>query len=89
MFSTVKIYYGEGIKLLAITSSAIESDNDETFVFVEEENNLFVKRNVKCGIEADGYMEIISGLKEGENVVVRGSFALKSELEKSKFVSSD
>jgi cobalt-zinc-cadmium efflux system membrane fusion protein len=89
MFSTVKIYYGEGIKLLAIASSAIESDNDETFVFVEEENNHFVKRNVKCGIESDGYMEIISGLKEGENVVVRGSFALKSELEKSKFVSSD
>ena len=35
------------------------------------------------GTEADGWVEVSSGLKEGETVASDGSFLLKSELLKS------
>ena len=84
MFSTLIIYYGDGENRLTVPISAVESDNEENFVFVVEEDNVFEKRNVICGIESDGLTEIIAGLDEGENVVIKGSFILRSELEKSK-----
>ena len=84
MFSTLRIYYGDGKNRLTVPISAVESDNEEKFVFVVEDGNVFEKRNVICGIESDGLTEIIAGLDEGENVVIKGSFILRSELEKSK-----
>ena len=84
MFSTVRIYYGDGKSQLTVSTSAVESSNDEKFVFIVEDANVFEKRNVICGIESGGLTEIIAGLEEGENVVIKGSFILRSELEKSK-----
>jgi len=86
MFSTVRIYYGDGKSRLTVSTSAVESSNDEKFVFIVEDANVFEKRNVICGIESDGLTEIIAGLEEGENVVIKGSFILRSELEKSKLL---
>jgi len=84
MFSTVRIYYGDGKSQLTVSTSAVESSNDEKYVFVVEDANVFEKRIVVCGIESGGLTEIIAGLEEGENVVIKGSFILRSELEKSK-----
>jgi multidrug efflux pump subunit AcrA (membrane-fusion protein) len=38
----------------------------------------FQKREVQTGVESQGYTEIRSGLKQGEPVVSRGSFILKT-----------
>ncbi len=84
MFSTVKIYYEYGESRFTVPISAVENNAEEKFVFVVEDDNVFEKRNVTCGIESDGLTEIIAGLEEGENVVIKGSFILRSELEKSK-----
>ncbi len=84
MFAAVKIYYGQGENYLAIPISAVESNNEEKFVFIVEDENIFEKRNVICGIESDGLTEILAGLEENENIVIKGSFILRSELEKSK-----
>jgi len=54
------------------------------FVPVEGEENTFAKRAVTIGPRAGGMIPITSGLKEGESVVVSGSFILKAELGKSE-----
>ena len=52
------------------------------FVPVEGEANTFAKRAVTVGPAVGGMVPITSGLKEGEQVVVSGTFILKAELGK-------
>jgi len=54
------------------------------FVPVEGEPNTFAKRAVGVGPAVSGVVPITSGLKEGESVVISGSFILKAELGKGE-----
>jgi cobalt-zinc-cadmium efflux system membrane fusion protein len=53
------------------------------FVPVEGEPNTFAKRAIRAGPEIAGMIPVLRGLKEGEQVVVNGTFILKAELGKS------
>lgn len=53
------------------------------FVPVPGEENTFAKRPVNVGRAVAGLLPVISGLEEGELVVVDGSFILKAELGKA------
>ncbi|MBN8597683.1 MAG: efflux RND transporter periplasmic adaptor subunit [Planctomycetes bacterium] len=53
------------------------------FVPVKGEPNTFAKRAVTVGAPIGGLVPILSGLIEGEQFVVRGTFILKAELGKS------
>ena len=44
---------------------------------------VFEPRKVVLGAAADGYVEILDGLAEGESVVTTGSFLMKTEILKS------
>jgi cobalt-zinc-cadmium efflux system membrane fusion protein len=55
----------------------------KTIVFVPGAAGRFTQREVTVGAETDGWVEVSSGLKEGETVASDGSFLLKSELLKS------
>src|SRR3990172_955039 len=79
MFATVKILTGKGENLLAVPESAIQREGENTIVFVVRDENTFEKRVVSIGPEVGGYNQIISGLKEGERLVTKGAFTLKSE----------
>ena len=56
---------------------------DQQIAFVANGSE-FTKRTVKVGRESNGQVEILDGLKEGERVVTKGSFILKSELLKGE-----
>lgn len=57
-------------------SSIIDEDGLKT-VYVQIEGESFEKRNVKAGIEDNGYVEILSGIKEGERVVIKGAYQVR------------
>lgn len=79
MFATIKINVGQG-ESLAVPESAIQRDGENTIVFVAlSKEGEFEKRVVTVGSEVDGYHPILSGLEEGERIVTKGSFILKSE----------
>ncbi len=93
MFASVKIGVGQVISL-AVPESAIQRDGENTIVFVARDENtsssaspragvrgglIFLKRVVAIGPEVDGYHPVLSGLKEGERLVTKGAFTLKSE----------
>lgn len=71
--------------VLAVPQEAVQTveGGPAVFVPVEGEPNTFARRAVKTGATVGGMTELLEGLKEGEPVVVAGSFILKADLGKS------
>ncbi len=71
---------------LVVNSEAVQRVGDETIVFIPKagEAGAFEVREVKTGGEIEGYTRIVSGLKVGEMVVTKGSFTLKTALQKGE-----
>ncbi len=69
---------------LVVSTTAIQRSGDKTIVFVPkpDEPGAFEVREIKAGSETEGYTRIISGLELGETIVTKGSFTLKTQLEK-------
>ena len=64
---------------LALPADAIIRDAGGATVWVQTGKNKFRARMVTTGLENGGLTEIVSGLKEGDAVVVRGTYLLRSE----------
>ncbi len=87
MFAEVGFYAGTSESMgeeLFVSSEAIQRVGEKTIVFVPKENEAgaFEVRAVEIGGEIDGYTSVKSGLQLGEKVVAKGSFILKTQLEK-------
>lgn len=68
---------GEG-QVLAVPKSAVVREQGETFVFVFDGGETFVRRPVVLGAEGADFYEVISGIKEGERVVTEGVYQLRT-----------
>lgn len=76
----VEVYFERPLgEVLAVPESALVDTGKRQVVFVEKEQGLYEPRFVKVGRKAESYYEVLEGLKEGERVVVRGTFLLDSE----------
>ncbi len=84
MFGELKIPLGAGVKGIMIPDEAVVKETGQTYLFVQTSDTTFEKRNVITGTIADTMIEIKEGLKEGETVVSKGVFYLKSELKKDE-----
>jgi len=75
----------EGKKLLAVPEEAIQNLNGEKIVFVLEEENVFAVQHVELGDKIGRKRIIAKGLEEGDKIVIKGAFNLKTELSKETF----
>ncbi len=71
MFADITITTQKSDNSLVIMSDAVMRDGDEAYVFAVN-GNIAEKRIITTGIEAPVYTEVLSGLEEGEKVVVDG-----------------
>ena len=72
--------YYDGVKImsldttlkLTIPNRAVHKDakTGDVFVYTLDADSRLVRREITCGVEGDGLTEIVSGLSEGEPVVV-------------------
>jgi len=62
--------------VLAVPESAILDDNGQPAAFVHLSGETFIKRYLKLGEKEDGFIQILSGLAEGEYVVTKGAYAV-------------
>ncbi len=84
MFVTAKVYVSETKAPIVIEKNALQTIDDESVVFVKEGEG-FILQRVKTGKENDDNVEILSGLKAGQQYVSKGTFTLKAELLKESF----
>ena len=83
MFATVLLEQSNVRAAVVVPSAAVQSIAGSPAVFLAESVDRFRASPVKLGTEADGLVEIVSGLQAGDRVVADGSFVLKSELLRS------
>ena len=69
---------GKG-RVLAVPDSAVLDTGTRQLVLVQLGEGKYEPRPVKLGARGDGYIEIIEGVKEGENVVVSANFLIDAE----------
>ena len=71
-YDGVKIMSVNTSRKLAIPNRAVHKDakTGEFYVYTLNEESRLVRRDIACGIEGDGLTEIVSGLSEGDPVVV-------------------
>lgn len=80
MFATLEIGAARTREALAVPETALQQWDGVPVVFVAEGGDAFRRRPVTVGQVRDGLAEILAGLQEGDTVVARGSFLLKSAL---------
>jgi cobalt-zinc-cadmium efflux system membrane fusion protein len=78
MFATVEIPIDQTSAVLAVPDSSLQQIDGQSVVFVRNSDTEFQKREVRTGIQSQGYIEIRSGLTPGESVASQGSFVLKT-----------
>lgn len=74
---------------LVISRRALVELADKDVVFVRQPDGQFERHNVTLGETAPGKVQILSGLREGEQVVVEGAFTLKSAVLKGTLAEED
>ena len=69
---------GKG-QALTVPDSAVLDTGTRQLVLVQRGEGRFEPRPVKLGARADGYIEVLEGVKVGENVVVSANFLIDAE----------
>ncbi|HUE16109.1 MAG TPA: hypothetical protein VMR25_18200, partial [Planctomycetaceae bacterium] len=80
LFVQVSIPIGARKDVLCVPAAAVVQHEGVKFVFVQTGPKTFRRSDVTIGLETDKFVEIVSGLKAAEPVVVQGAMALKSEM---------
>jgi membrane fusion protein (multidrug efflux system) len=57
---------------LAIPDTSMMVEGSKTYVYKVSKDNISNKTEIEIGIRSDGFIEIISGLNEGETIVAEG-----------------
>ena len=67
------------LKGIFLPVDALIRDENFTSIWIEKEEGLYSNRMVTTGIETNGFIEIKSGIKKGDKVVVSGAYGINSE----------
>ena len=57
---------------LGIPDTSMMIEGDKTYVYKVSKENITNKTEIKIGIRDDGFIEVITGLNEGDNIVAEG-----------------
>ncbi len=80
MFVRVAVPTAQARESLTVPEASVLEHDRKSFVFTPDGQSVFRRVDITPGIHTAGMVEVISGLNDGEQVVVNGSFVLKSEL---------
>jgi RND family efflux transporter MFP subunit len=71
---------------LVVPSAAVQRLGERTIVYVpkEDEPGAFEIREIEVGSMVEGYHRVLKGLQIGEKVVTKGSFTLKTQMQKGE-----
>jgi RND family efflux transporter MFP subunit len=78
MFARIEVTLMEKPNALVVPREAVLEEGEKQSVFVVEGNKVF-RRPVVTGIEQGGLIEVVEGLKEGDNIVLKGQGSLRDQ----------
>ncbi len=84
MFGDVEIADGTNASTILLPTEATVKIDNADFVFVQQDDTMFVRRPVVIGLSEGAQVEIKQGLREREVIAVKGAFYLKSQLMKEE-----
>lgn len=78
MFANVTLFTLDYSDCIIITNNAIVAKNDKSYVYVIKSGteNVVEQRQIEIGKAVNGVSQIVSGVKEGERIVVAGTQSL-------------
>lgn len=82
MFGQARIAASAAESRLVVPRTALQRVEDTALLFVRLSNTEYETRRVKLGSSEGELVEVLSGVKAGEDVVTTGSFLLKTETSK-------
>ena len=79
MFASVEFSLGKGEQVLAIPASAVIDSGTRQVALVRLDEGRFEPRELRLGRRGDDYVEVLSGVREGEQVVTSANFLIDAE----------
>ena len=80
MYATIRVHSLPEGGVLMVPEAAVQRDRERRFVFVQRDSRTFEARDIQLGESNGEQVKVVDGLQEGEPVVVKGAYVLKSEL---------
>jgi cobalt-zinc-cadmium efflux system membrane fusion protein len=80
MFAKVTLGTVEERQAMTVPVDAVQLVDNQPLVFVRQSATRFERKNVQVGRRTEGLVEILGGLADGQAVVGKGSFYLKTAL---------
>jgi cobalt-zinc-cadmium efflux system membrane fusion protein len=84
MFAVIRVYAASNPDELSVPIEAVQNGPAGAMVFVQRGTGEFEARTVTLGDEQGDLVQVLDGVRAGEFVVTKGSFSLKSEIERHK-----
>jgi YHS domain-containing protein len=79
MFATVEISSPTTVEAVAVPEQAIIHSGERNIAVIALGGGYFDPREVTLGVTAEGYVQVLKGVKEGEKIVVSSQFLIDSE----------
>ncbi len=79
MFANIRIFLNHQTRALVLPQEAILDDQGDKLIFVKQGDQFF-PRLIETGTRENSDVEVTAGLEEGEEVVSKGNYQLKSKL---------
>ena len=80
MYATIRVHSLPEPNVLMVPEAAVQRERDRRFVFVQRDARTFEARDIQLGDSNGEVVKVLDGLREGESIVVKGAYVLKSEL---------
>ncbi|WP_315329064.1 efflux RND transporter periplasmic adaptor subunit [Treponema socranskii] len=78
MFGKVKLYTRDYGGAVALPSDAVVTKGDKPYLYVVKDDDTVEQREITLGQSVDGVVQVLSGIKEGERVVIEGGQVLSN-----------
>jgi Cu(I)/Ag(I) efflux system membrane fusion protein/cobalt-zinc-cadmium efflux system membrane fusion protein len=88
MFATVNFAPLEAVDALTVPSQAVIHSGRRNIAVVALGEGRFAPREIVLGAEADGFVEVVDGLSDGDQIVVSAQFLIDSESNLRAAISS-
>jgi Cu(I)/Ag(I) efflux system membrane fusion protein len=79
MFAQVEVAVGGGAPVLTVPDSALIDTGTRRLVLVQVQEGRFEPREVEIGARGENHVEILKGVRDGEQVVVAANFLIDAE----------